>query len=402
MTTPTSTLLSQNRPSVASSRETDNFRSSRVNDGSATTRWASQLPGRDNEWLRINLEAKYTIDKVEIRWESAYARAYRLEVSPDGELWTPVYTNSSSSGGVETITLSPAPTGVQYIRVFCTQRATSWGYSIWEFKVYGRTPTGAIPPEPTPPTPTPTPPTPTPSGAGPSWDPAGRWSLVFDDQFASINPNWWTKGFFGEGDTGPWNGAETAGYRSSNLSIVDSPDTANGKALRMRLQTGSIRTSKGTFPNNGCALDTRGKKTFAYHAYEARMYIPGSGSQLYNWPGFWTNGNSWPTNGEFDVMETLGGQAQAHWHGPSGGPQIGQAKTFPGGWHRFGGVRKADVLQCYYDGVSIGSLSLGGNAARPADSPHFLILQNTCGQWGGPVVLPADVLVDYVKVWQPT
>jgi len=91
-----------------------------------------------------------------LRWEAAYATGYQIQVSTDGSSWTTIHTVSGGDGGVDDLAVSGSG---RHLRVHGTQRATAWGYSLFELEVYGSTgPT----PEPTP-VPTATP-TPTPSG----------------------------------------------------------------------------------------------------------------------------------------------------------------------------------------------------------------------------------------------
>ncbi|GAA4261086.1 hypothetical protein GCM10022255_092330 [Dactylosporangium darangshiense] len=67
-------------------------------------------------------------------WEAAYGRAYQIQTSPDGSSWTTVYSTASGDGGVDDLTVSG--TG-RYVRMYGTQRATQWGYSLWSFQVLG-------------------------------------------------------------------------------------------------------------------------------------------------------------------------------------------------------------------------------------------------------------------------
>ena len=68
-------------------------------------------------------------------WEAAFARAYQIQISPDNATWTNVYSTTTGDGGVDDVTVTG--TG-RYVRVYGTQRAlTQYGYSLWEFEVYG-------------------------------------------------------------------------------------------------------------------------------------------------------------------------------------------------------------------------------------------------------------------------
>ena len=67
-------------------------------------------------------------------WEAAYARAFQIQTSADGTTWTTVYTTTTGTGGTQTLTVTG--TG-RYVRMYGTARATGYGYSLWEFQVYG-------------------------------------------------------------------------------------------------------------------------------------------------------------------------------------------------------------------------------------------------------------------------
>jgi hypothetical protein len=71
---------------------------------------------------------------VVLRWESAYAKAYKVEVSRDNVNWTQVFATSNGDGGVDVVRFPAA--SARYVRVTGTQRATSYGYSLYEAQVY--------------------------------------------------------------------------------------------------------------------------------------------------------------------------------------------------------------------------------------------------------------------------
>ncbi len=52
-----------------------------VSDGNSGSRWSSQYS--DNEWVYIDLGEKKEIASVTLNWESAYAKAYKIQVSDD-------------------------------------------------------------------------------------------------------------------------------------------------------------------------------------------------------------------------------------------------------------------------------------------------------------------------------
>ena len=125
-------LLSRGRPATASSVEMPTTPASAAVDGSLYTRWSSAFS--DPQWLRIDLGSVAAISKVVLQWDPSYAKAYQIQTSHDGQTWTTVYLTNHGGGGTETIALSG--TG-RFIRMYATERSTQWGYSLWEFEVYG-------------------------------------------------------------------------------------------------------------------------------------------------------------------------------------------------------------------------------------------------------------------------
>ncbi len=72
---------------------------------------------------------------MKLTWEAAYGKAYRIETSTNGTTWTPAYTTTTSDGGTDDLTFTA--TTARYVRMYGTQRATGYGYSLWEMEVYG-------------------------------------------------------------------------------------------------------------------------------------------------------------------------------------------------------------------------------------------------------------------------
>ena len=101
-------------------------------DGILNTRWSSEFS--DPQWLIVDLLEVQTIARVDLLWEPAYAKGYRIEVSPDALTWTSVYTTEDGKGGKETIRFKPVAT--RYVRLYGTRRGTPYGYSLWELRVF--------------------------------------------------------------------------------------------------------------------------------------------------------------------------------------------------------------------------------------------------------------------------
>ncbi|WP_442788419.1 discoidin domain-containing protein [Kitasatospora sp. YST-16] len=131
------TLLSQGRPATASSAENAGTPASAAVDGDNGTRWSSAAA--DPQWLQVDLGAAATLDQVVLRWETAAAKSYQIQTSNDGANWTSVYSTSTGAGGTETLNVSGSG---RYVRMYGTARTTQYGYSLWEFQVYGTAGTG--------------------------------------------------------------------------------------------------------------------------------------------------------------------------------------------------------------------------------------------------------------------
>ncbi|RAO51790.1 hypothetical protein LUPAC06_06475 [Micromonospora saelicesensis] len=137
---PPATDLAQGRPVTASSVEPGSAHAAaNAVDGNTTTRWGSAYA--DPQWITVDLGAAYAINRVRLAWETAHARAYQLQVSPDSITWSPVHTTTAGDGGVDDLTVTG--TG-RYLRVYGTQRATQWGYSLWDLNVYGTAAGGTL------------------------------------------------------------------------------------------------------------------------------------------------------------------------------------------------------------------------------------------------------------------
>ena len=152
-------VLSQGKPASASSQEDARFSAANAVDGDTNSRWASQW--NDDQWLQVDLQETATISQVQLTWEGpSFASEFRISTSADGDTWTPVYSTTTGAGGTQNLTVSG---NGRYVRMTGIKRAGGYGYSLYEFKVFGTTGT-TTPPVTTPPT---TPPTSTPPTGSP-------------------------------------------------------------------------------------------------------------------------------------------------------------------------------------------------------------------------------------------
>ena len=134
-------LLSQGRPTTASSVENAGTPAAAATDGNTGTRWSSA--SADPQWLQVDLGTTATITQVTLNWEAAYGRAFQIQTATAaGGPWTGIHATTTGTGGVQTLAVTGSG---RYVRLYGTQRGTGYGYSLWEFQVFGTTGGGGDP-----------------------------------------------------------------------------------------------------------------------------------------------------------------------------------------------------------------------------------------------------------------
>ena len=126
------TNLSQGKTATSSSNESTGSTPNFAVDGNPGTRWSSAFS--DPQWLEVDLGSTATIDSVTLNWEAAYGKAFEIQTSADGNSWTDIYSTTTGTGGVQNLTVSGSG---RYVRMYGTARGTGYGYSLWEFQVFG-------------------------------------------------------------------------------------------------------------------------------------------------------------------------------------------------------------------------------------------------------------------------
>lgn len=246
--------------------------------------------------------------------------------------------------------------------------------------------------------------------------------VAFSDEFGSTNL-----------DLTKWNLACDGSGGGNNELQYYLPFPANHFLSNGNL---TIRVLKGGFLGQqytSAKLTTQGIFDFTYGWIEARIKVP-QGQGL--WPAFWTLPKDmlygqWPTSGEIDIMEILGGEPGKLYGTIHYGPawpnqkQLSQLKTATPGtdysqdFHVYAADWQPDHVDFYLDGVkyftvnasdtqwytdSQGAVPSTGPNGWPLNIPHYLLLNMAMGgQWPGapdPSISQGDLVVDYVRVYQ--
>jgi hypothetical protein len=221
----------------------------------------------------------------------------------------------------------------------------------------------------------------------PSGDPQptgvpGTWTLSFDDEFdgTAIDTNKWSPCWF----------YPTCGTQNNVSTSPANVKVANGN-LVLTLASSSSGASVETNPKGGAKVGYQ----FQYGVAEARIWFPGDSTHCYNWPAWWTDGQSWPANGENDIAEVLGGQMTVNYHSSSGSHNQGAVPGYwCGGYHTYTLNRQVGHANVYYDGTLVKSYSTDDGGAL-----QYLIIN--VGSSSYPAYGAASqVKVDYVRAWQ--
>jgi hypothetical protein len=209
--------------------------------------------------------------------------------------------------------------------------------------------------------------------------PGGTWQLKFSDEFngSSLDPQVWSKSWF---NGGKMNNVTT---NPANVAVI-------GGNLVLTLSSNTEGALVNTNPSDS------GKRGFSigYGYFEAKVFFPGEGTRIYNWPAWWTDGQNWPQNGEIDIAEGLD-TLTSNYHSSTG---ANNSNTVPGSWanayHIYAVNRQPGKNDIYWDGKLIRSY-----ATNDGGSPHYLIFNIGAGTHQV-LGVGSQVKVDYVRVWQ--
>ena len=234
------------------------------------------------------------------------------------------------------------------------------------------------------------------------------YNLVWEEEFdgSTLDLTDWN---YETGASG-WGNNESQYYRSGNKNAE-----LDQGYLRI---TAKEETHLGA-PYTSARLTTQGKESFQYGRIDIRAKVPyGQGV----WPALWMLGDNfgsagWPTCGEIDIMELIGGDGYndrtvygtAHWSNNGSHAEYGGNKSLPLGekyndeFHVFSIVWNSSSIRWYVDNSLYHTMN---TASLTAFQNKFFFILNIAveGNWPGPVgpstQFPQYMLVDYIRVFQ--
>ncbi|HQZ20639.1 MAG TPA: glycoside hydrolase family 31 protein, partial [Thermoflexales bacterium] len=127
--------LAFNKPVMASSAQDMRYPPAYAVDGNSNTRWSSAIT--DVVTFTLDLGQTVNISRVVLNWEAAYAKAYTLSLASnvDGP-WSEYYGVQQDFPPNGLVSLIKNGVG-RFVRLVAAQRSGDWGYSLYDFEVYG-------------------------------------------------------------------------------------------------------------------------------------------------------------------------------------------------------------------------------------------------------------------------
>ncbi len=257
----------------------------------------------------------------------------------------------------------------------------------------------------------------------PGYDPGAGWTLTWSDEFngAALDTNTWNYDL----GAGGWGNDESEYYTQDNAQVAGGFLTITAKIESM-----------GDAPYTSARIQTAQKKTFQRGKLSMRAKLPYSQAM---WPAFWLLGAdsssqggiyggdvSWPSCGEIDIMEMIGGLADGSGDYTTHGTlhYLAQSGRDPGPSYAYRlPARLSDDFHVYeviwthhsftfsIDGVAYGTKIITSDMTA-LEQPMFMLLNLAIGgAWGGWVssicpgstesgmctVFPQTYVIDYVR-----
>ena len=241
----------------------------------------------------------------------------------------------------------------------------------------------------------------------------GKYVLVWADEFNEDenglpNPDeWWF-----ENGGGGWGNGELQYYLGNGYYDGDTVALIRDGMLK-------ITAFKRDYENNqyiSARMNTT--KSWLYGRFEARLKVPGGKG---GWPAFWMlakDFKSWPLDGEIDIMEYVGWDANVihgSIHTESYNHSIGTQKTATttvstaeSEFHVYALEWSKTKIQVFVDDKAYFMFYNDGKNDKntwPFNAPFYLKLNLAVGGWGGQdgiddSIFPLEYDIDYVRVYQ--
>ena len=232
---------------------------------------------------------------------------------------------------------------------------------------------------------------------------AQNYKLVWSDEFkVQLNQTYWT---YETGNSNGWGNNELEYYTNRPQNCV----IQNGNLI-----ISALKENYNNFNYTSARIKTQNKFSIRYGKIEARMKLPyGQGI----WPAFWMLGDNitqvgWPTCGEIDIMEMIGGNQRdntvygsAHWGGDYSKAYKLTNGKFADDFHIFDVTWTPQQIQWHVDGITYNTLDVTNLSAF---QKSFFIIINLAvgGSWPGnpdnTTIFPQTLQVDYLRVYQDT
>ena len=252
--------------------------------------------------------------------------------------------------------------------------------------------------------------------------------LTFQDDFngTSLNRSTWycETGDGSSSGLWRWGNEEDEYYLPQNAVVSDGT-----------LKIIAKKESRNGYQYTSARINTKNSFSQTYGRFEAKIKLPAERGM---WPAFWLlpvantynpSGNTWPANGEIDIMESKGRlpttvSCALHWANSSGQDKYSSRWLESSGyriddWHVYAVEWTSSKIEYYVDNTKLltvnrsdwnGGFYSGKGTTAPFDKNFYIILNLAVGgkfdKENGVKVSPSDDFVsatmeiDYVKVYK--
>jgi len=229
------------------------------------------------------------------------------------------------------------------------------------------------------------------------------WNLIWSEEFngSQINTQQWNYDI-GTGNWG-WGNNELQYYTNQSANLSVSNGLATFRALNQPFGNSDYTSAR---------IQSKNKFSVQYGKIEARMKLP-MGQGL--WPAFWMLGQniddvSWPNCGEIDIMEHVNNNpyinGTVHWYQNGHQSSGSSISTDITQFHLYSIEWDEEKIQWFLDGILYKTFNIQNNVHNAFHQPFFIIMNVAVGGlWPGSpdntTIFPAEMVVDYVRVYQP-